>query len=223
MTRIIGGGARVLLSSSLLCGALSLGALGVAEAARFGVRVIDAGGEPVAGASVCVGLEGNYRQFGTAFTDADGVAALLDVPNVPFIVTVSKSRFAGVRRSEPAQNYDLVREITLESGRPGPRCKAGSTVAEIPSSIRVSRIDVLASATMTLLTPAVSGEPSHYRVASDESFAGADWQRFERDIALPGSLAEEPSVYLQLRRFAGSSRGWLEARSDVVAVQLPPR
>ena len=71
---------------------LGLSSLGSAHAAKFGVRVVDDLGKPVAGASVCIGLEGNYKQFGAMFTGADG-NAIVEVPNVPLVVTVSKTRF----------------------------------------------------------------------------------------------------------------------------------
>ena len=212
-------------SRSLLAAALVLGlaAAGAAEAARFGVRVVDERGQPVAGASVCIGLEGNYGQFGTLFTDADGQADLVEVPNVPFVVTVSKTRFTGLRRGEPARSYDLVRQITLAEGQPGPRCKAGSTLADGPSLIDVRHVDVETDATSTRLVPRVSGEPGEYRIAGDGDIEGAPWQRFERSIAVPASLADAPAVYLQLRRYEGSRKSWIEARSNVVTVDLPGR
>ena len=215
-------GARLdALVGAFAVGAVWLCTMAPAEAARFGVRVVDETGEPVVGASVCVGLEGNYRQFGTAFTDVDGRVDMIDVPNVPFVVTVSKTRFAAVRHREPARGFDLVREITLGEGVPGPRCKAGSSIADGPGLVEVRRVDVAGRGAAITLTPDVSGAPSHYRVARDERFADSPWQRFERSIALPGALAEAPSVYLQMRRFDGAPDGWLEARSNVVTVFLP--
>ena len=206
-----------------IAAAVGLGALGTAQAARFGVRVVDGSGGPVAGASVCVGLEGNYRQFGTAFTDADGRAALVEVPNIPFVVTVSKTRFTGTRLQQPARGYDLVREVTLAEGLPGPRCKGGSSMVAAPPLIDVRGVDVSDDVAATTLRPRVTGEPSEYRLALDESFGGAGWQRFDDAIVVPSALAGEPSVYLQLRRYSGDERGWLEARSNVVTVYLPAR
>lgn len=196
-----------------------------AHAGQFGVRVVDPTGEPVAGASVCVGLEGNYKQFGALFTDLDG-SAIVEVPNVPLVVTVSKTRFAGVRLAEPARGFDLIKQVTLTDGVPGPRCRAGSTVAETEpggayQGVRIDGVSVEVGASRTLLQPRASGEPTHYRVSNEESFADAEWLRFERSIALPGSLVDKPSVYLQLRRYQGTARGWLEALSAVATVRLP--
>ena len=191
------------------------------SAATFGVRVVDEAGAPVAGASVCVGLEGNYRQFGALFTDLDGVARV-DVPNVPLVVTVSKTRFSGVRRNEPARGFDLVREVRLAEGVPGPRCKAGSTVAEPGHDpILIRDVDVRGAGGAPVVSARVTGEPTHYRIGPDRELEDAAWQRFRDAMLVPGSLADEPSVFLQLRRYVGTPDAWLEARSAVTEVELP--
>jgi len=202
---------------------IALGASGAADAARYGVRVVDPGGTPVVGASVCIGLEGNYGQFGTAFTDLEGRIEFVEVPNVPIVVTISKTRFAGLRKSEPARGYDIVRELTLMEGVPGPRCRAGSSVVANPPVIDVRDVAVLDEGAVTSLIPSATGEPSEYRIARDDDFAGADWRRFDTTIALPSALADARSVALQLRRHAGDSRDWVEARSSVVTVVLGNR
>ena len=191
------------------------------HAATFGVRVVDAAGQPVPGASVCVGLEGNYRQFGALFTDLDGQATV-DVPNVPLVVTVSKTRFSGVRRNEPARGFDLIREVRLAEGVPGPRCKAGSTVAEPGHDpILIRDVDVVAGTGAPTVFARVTGAPTHYRIGSDRELADAAWRRFADAITVPGSLADEPSVFLQLRRYQGTPDAWLEARSAITEVELP--
>lgn len=199
---------------------LSLAGIGAAQAGQFGVRVLDDAGQPVAGASVCIGLEGNYSQFGALFTDADGTAST-EVPNVPLVVTVSKTRFAGVRMPEPARGFNLIKEVRLSEGVPGPRCRAGSTLAGpgVPD-IRIDDIDVDGSGARTVLTASVTGEPTHYRVGADEGFGDADWQRFDERMPLSGQLSEADQVYVQLRRYEGDANGWLEARSDITTVQL---
>jgi len=192
-----------------------------ANAGKFGVRVVNESGEPVVGASVCVGLPGNYKQFGALFTDSDG-QAITEVPNIPLVVTVSKTRFSGTRISEPARGYNLIKQVTLSEGVPGPRCRAGSTMAAAnPPSIVIGDVDIDEGVYSTTLKPAVSGEPDHYRVSTSAEFADARWQPFDTTIALSSSLSDKPSVFLQMRRFAGNSTGWVEARSRVVMVQLP--
>jgi len=216
---------RVSAVTKLVTGAaLAVAALvstGTASAATYGVRVVDPAGVPVSGASVCVGLAGNYSQFGAMFTGADGIVQL-DVPNVPLVVTVSKTRFAGIRIQEPARGFNLVKQVTLVDGVPGPRCRAGSTVAEGPGipAMVVQDIDINKGAAL-VLKPTVTGAPSHYRISTDSSFANADWKPYSESIRVAGALANESSLYFQLRQYAGSSKGWLEARSDVITIALP--
>ena len=201
-----------------------LGAGANAQAALFGVHVVDGQGQPVAGAAVCVGLPGNYKQFGALFTDNAGDATV-DVPNVPLTVTVSKTRFTGTRMAEPARGFNLVKQVKLIEGVPGPRCRAGSILAGDDASqapiLKVKDIDISEGVYTTMLKPTVEGNPSHYRVSLDQNFGDAKWQRFAESIPLVGELSDHAAVYLQLRRYSGSSKGWLEARSDVITVRLP--
>jgi len=157
-----------------------------ASAATFGVRVVDPQGQPVSGASVCVGLAGNYSQFGAEFTGADGVVQV-DVPD----------------------------------GVPGPRCRAGSTVAEGPGIPRivVQDIDINKGASL-VLRPTVTGSPSEYRIDSDDNFENATWRPYTDSIRVAGSLANESALFLQMRHYAGSSKGWLEARSEVISISI---
>jgi len=215
---------KKLLTAALTIG-LSFGTLVLAttsaHAARFSVRVVDEIGQPVPGASVCIGLHGNYRQFGTAFTDASGMAGVVDVPNVPFVVTISKTRFAAIRVEQPSTGYDLVREFTLGGGLPGPRCKAGSTVAANPPMIRIDDVGVVSQRGSTVLRPTVSGNPNHYRIGFDEDMDFAAWRDFEESIDVPANLVDAGEIYLQLRRFEGTPESNLASESEVVLVKLP--
>jgi len=189
-----------------------------AHAAKFGVRVVDANGVPVAGAAVCVGLQGNYKQFGATFTDGQG-QVMVDVPNVPLLVTVSKDRFTGLRTLEPARSFNLVKQVKLREGTPGPRCRAGSALAEgqpsVPSLL-VSEIAVLGN----VLQPVVQGKPSHYRVSDNSDFTGAKWKRYSANIALASNIASADKVYLQLRQRQGTAKAYIESHSDVMTVRL---
>lgn len=193
-----------------------------AQAAKFGVRVVDESGSPIAGASVCVGLQGNSKQFGSAFTDSQG-HVMVDVPNVPLMLTVSKDRFTGTRTMEPARSFNLIKQVKLREGIPGPRCKAGSVLADskpgIPGII-VSDIAIREGVYNTTLSPVVSGEPSQYRVSDNKDFTGAKWQNYSNQIALVGNLSDADKVYLQLRKRKGSSKAYLETRSEVLTVRI---
>lgn len=213
---LIGRALRVVMPALMLGGVLAA----PVQAGQFGLRVLDTGGVPVEGASVCFGLPGNYRQFGVAFTDRDGMATM-DVPNVPLIVTVSKTRFSGTRLSEPARGFNLVKDVVLQEGVPGPRCRAGSSIADAESSIKVEHVDVIEANDAIRLSLDVSGNPSHYRVSGSDAFDDASWLAFDNRIELPRNLSGQGLIFLQMRRYEGNEQAWLEARSSVVQVLLP--
>lgn len=191
-----------------------------ATATTFGVRVIDESGEPVSGASVCIGLEGNHKQFGAMFTGDDGIAST-EVPNVPVLVTISKTRFSGLRVQEPARGFNLIKDMTLIEGVPGPRCRAESALADASGSpIQIRDIDVFTGDFSTRLRAAASGAPTHYRVAADREFSGASWQRYSSTIPLSQQLADAGEVYLQLRRYSASANASLESRSAIISITL---
>lgn len=193
----------------------------LASAEEFGVRVVDDAGSPIEGASVCFGLPGSFSQFGAQFTDSNG-QAMADIPNVPVVVTISKTRFSGIRLSEPARGFKMQKQITLAEGTPGPRCKAGSSLADANhSSIRVSRLDVTPERDATVIKPFVSGDPTEYRVGTLVDLQDIQWTAFDGSIRVTGSLADQDELFLQLRRYEGTDTGWIEARSDVMTVFVP--
>lgn len=207
--------------------ALTLSAIAApTQAAQFGVKVVDDNGTPIAGASVCIGLQGNYKQFGAGFTDMQG-QLVVDVPNVPLLVTVSKTRFSGTRTIEPARSFNLIKQVKLKEGVPGPRCRAGSIMAEAESNVRpatrmltVSSFNVEQRGSRTTLSPEVNGNPSHFRVSTSKDFEGAKWQKYSSRIALAKNVSNSEKVYFQLRKRTGSKRAWMEATSDVLSVRL---
>jgi len=193
-----------------------------AHAAMFGVRVVDENDQAVVGAAVCIGLQGNYKRFAATFTDGQG-KVIVDVPNVPLLVTVSKDRFTGMRTTEPARSFNLLKQVRLREGVPGPRCRAGSSMADntptVPNIV-VTDIAISENSSSTTLSPQVSGEPNQYRVSANKEFEGASWKNYASQIAVSGQLLDNEKVYLQMRKFSGNSKAWLEARSDVLTIQL---
>lgn len=193
-----------------------------AHAAKFGVKVVSEAGEPVPGVAVCIGTHGDYKQFGAHFTSRAG-DVILDVPNVPLVVTISKNRFTGVRLVEPARRFNLVKEVKLVEGIPGPRCRADSSLVDNSPGHELTIEDVLVenSVSNVSLFPEVSGEPSHYRISSDKSFSNAKWKKYATSIKLDQGLSEGGSVFLQMRKYSVVKNAWLEARSQVMNVALP--
>jgi len=199
--------------------------VGSAQAAVFGVRVVGDNGEPIAGAAVCIGTHGNYRQFAALFTSTTGNVSV-EVPNVPLVITVSKDRFSGMRLAEPAREYNLVKEIRLLEGVPGPRCRAGSSLASMTPSVDnrslvVNRVIVEDGVYSLSLITDVTGEPSHYRISASVDFTDARWMRYAPSIQLSQKLLDSDSVFMQIRRFKSLTSGWIEARSDVISIDLP--
>lgn len=215
-------------------------AVGTANAAKFGVRVVSESGEPIAGAAVCIGTHGNYRQFAAQFTSITGNVTV-EVPNVPLVVTVSRNRFSGIRMAEPARSFNLVKEVRLLDDVPGPRCRAGSTLVNNGSNggddsylLGVDDIFVqtessgiggtdsaMTEVAKMSLIPSVTGYPSHYRLSASTSFDESQWLEFSPAIALPARLHDKKSIYMQLRRRLDKNNGWIEARSDIVSFELP--
>lgn len=193
-----------------------------AHAAKFGVKVVSEAGEPVPGVAVCIGTHGDYKQFGALFTSRSGDVTL-DVPNVPLVVTISKNRFTGVRLAEPARRFNLVKEVKLIEGIPGPRCRAGSSLVDNSPGHELTIQDVLVENGVynVSLFPEVSGEPSHYRISADQSFANAKWKEYSSSIRLDQGLSQGGSVFLQMRKYTVVKNAWLEARSQVMNVAIP--
>jgi len=192
------------------------------HANKFGVRVVSESGEPEEGVAVCIGTHGNYKQFGSHFTSRNG-DVVIDVPNVPLVVTISKSRFTGIRMTEPARYFNLVKEVKLVEGLPGPRCRGESSLAGgiTGKDLTITGVAVDKQQSKTSLQTSIIGKATHYRVSADKTFAGARWQAFSQNIALNSRMAQKQEVYLQVRRYAATKNASLEARSPVVTVALP--
>jgi hypothetical protein len=190
-----------------------------ASAAKFGVKIVNESGQAIAGAAVCMGMHGNYGQFGSMHTDESGLA-MVEMPNVPFVLTVSKNQMGSLRTNEPGRGFNLIKQITLKQGNLAPKCMVDGFVKS-ESSVKISDIQITENTYATTLKPQVVGEPTQYRVSKSSSFSGAKWKRFESSIPLSASLSQEDEVYLQMRRYEGSKKSWIEARSDVINVKLP--
>jgi len=201
--------------------AMLMVATGAAHAAKFGVKVVSADGTPIAGAAVCIGTHGNYKQFAAVFTSADG-DVIVDVPPVPLLVTVSKSRFSAVRLSEPARRYNLVKTIKLQDGIPGPRCKADSSMADAgvtSGGPSISSVGIRDKAFNVSLMPRVSGGVNRYRIATSRSMKNASWENFTSEIVVDPRMLGK-TVYLQVAKVVQQQGASIEAHSNVVEVNL---
>ena len=206
---------------SAVAAAMFLLATTTAHAAKFGVKVVSADGTPIAGAAVCIGTHGNYKQFAAMFTSADG-DVVVDVPPVPLLVTVSKSRFSAVRLTEPARRYNLVKTVKLQDGIPGPRCKADSSLADAGitnGGPTISNVGVRDKVFNVSLMPQVSGGVNKYRIATSKSMRNAVWEDFRKEIVVDPKMLGK-TVYLQVAKVLQQEGASIEAHSNVVAVDL---
>ena len=208
----------VLPSILTVIGLMAAVASAPAAAAKFGVKVVDQSGQAIEGVAVCAGLPGNYRQFGSMFTDASGLA-ILNVPEVPLLITLSKSRMGSMEIKEPARGFNLIKQITLTQDMSRTKCDVeGAQTSK--SSIQISNVQVSDDPFAVTLRPTVTGNPTEYRVSRTDSFADVQWQRFQTSIPLSSNLSAQAEVYIQMRRYSGSKKSWIEARSEVVNVKL---
>ncbi|MCB1755699.1 MAG: hypothetical protein KDJ38_09265, partial [Gammaproteobacteria bacterium] len=153
-----------------------------AEAAGFGVRVVDEFGKPLSGAAVCVGTEGKVDQFGRYVTSVDGDIMIEDLPQVPLSVTVSKQSYQGVQFFEPVRNWNLIKQVTLLLDGEGPTCSDTGMVLEENDrrSLTIGHLQVSGNSGNYTIDSEISGDPSHYRVSDRRDFKGATWKPYSK-------------------------------------------
>lgn len=143
------------------------------------------------------------------------------------VVTVSKSRFSGVRLDEPARRFNLIKTVKLHDGVPGPRCRAGSSLADsgsdnggASSGLQIASVSVNDSAFNVAVVPSITGTANSYRMSRSKSMDNAKWRNLSsRSITVDPNLLGS-TVYLQVRRFKQVEGATLEAHSNIVPVNL---
>ncbi len=207
---------KVLLCVGILGGLISASR---ANAASFGVRVVDEFGKPVSGAAVCIGTRGKTNQFGSYLTSASGDVVVDDLPLVPLSVIVSKKEYQGVQLLQPIRNWNLVTQVTLLMHGAGPVCD--HQIVETAPESRSLTIDSLYAdrrGSSYTISSEVSGKPSHYRVSDRKDFQGARWLPYNDQVKYWGK--SNGTLYFQVKRFSGSKSNWLEAKSTIVEVAV---
>ena len=190
-----------------------------AEAASFGVRVVDEFGRSIDDASVCIGTTANNRQFGAFRTAEDGHVMIDDVPQVPLSVIVSKDNYQGVQFFEPVRNWNLVAEVTLLLDGEGPVCEQSvADVSEHNGRLIINTIHVSKNGGVYSIETEVDGNPTHYKISHREDLKGAKWMPYNKKFSYNGKA--DGTLYFQVKRFSGKSNGWLEARSPVAGIAV---
>ena len=150
------------------------------------------------------------------------------------MVTVSKSRFTGVRLAEPARRFNLIKEVRLLDGVPGPRCRAGSALASSgsesvtmgsdsadASSLQIRNVNVTDGVYSVALNPSLRGTPNQYRIGTSPRFDDARWKKYNNEITVTGNLLFTENLYLQMRRIVSSANGSISVDSNVYRVNMP--
>lgn len=201
-----------------------------AFAAKMGVRVLDANtGLPVANASVCLGTAANPSEYGTGVTSYSGVALYDNVPEKQMLITVSKRYFRGIALQSPVAGDNVIRDVFVTEGLSSKKCRALKFVDFKPGITRGAKADE-----WPLVITALSyfpsgndglsflsyskGKPTHYRVSTDPSFAGASWKDYSDVLhfsPLQSDLGKS-RLYFQLKKSVQVAGGSIDAMSEVL-------
>ncbi len=205
---------RALRGVSVLVLAATAGFAGTAQAAKMGVRVLDANsGLPVPFASVCLGTADKPALFGTGVTSYNGIALYDNVPDRSVLITVSKKNFRGISLQKPPKGDNVVLDVLVTEGLSSKKCRALKMVdfdkgitnefqkSEWPMRITGQTYFPAGRDGMSFLTYA-TGKPTHYRVSTDRHFRDAEWLPFTDVIHFSPRQADygKTSLYFQLRK-----------------------
>ena len=214
---------------------LALGVLvasGTANAAKIGVRVLDATtGLPVPHASVCLGTASNPTIYGTGVTSFSGVALYDNVPEKPILITVSKRNFRGIALQKFPKKDNVITDVLVTEGLSSKRCRALKMVDFAPGISAGGDAEATWPMAITALSyfPSgddgfsflayVKGKPTHYRVSTDPKFNDAEWKTYS-DVFHFSPLDSDTGkgeIYFQLRKLIEVDGAEIEALSNVMA------
>ncbi len=216
------------LASAALAGLLLAGN---AQAAKLGVRVLDANsGLPVANASVCLGTAAEPAKYGTAVTSYSGMALYDQVPQKTVLITVSKKNFRGIALQAPTKGNNVIKDVLVTEGLSSKKCRALKMVGLKPGISRGAQSDDWPLAITALsyfpsgndglaFLSYAKGKPTHYRVSTDPSFAGAQWKVYS-DVLHYSPMEKDQgksTLYFQLKKRSEINGGSMEAVSGVLS------
>lgn len=217
------------LASHAIAAALALCVAGTANAAKIGVRVLDATtGLPVPHASVCLGTASNPSIYGTGVTSVAGLALYDNVPEKPVLITVSKKNFRGIALQTFPKKDNVITDVLVTEGLSSKRCRALKMV-ELEPGITHGGAEPTWPMAITALSyfPSgddgfsflayVKGKPTHYRVSTDPEFGDAEWKTYS-DIFHFSPIGRDRGkgeLYFQLRKLIDVNGGNIEAVSEV--------
>jgi len=186
---------------------------------------------PLKGVAVCLGTPGNTNQFGAVRTDVRGNAIFSNkLPVTPILLTVSGSQYKGLQRVLPVvRDIDLVRTIDLPLGGLGPVCYAPPDMIKInPATskrtvLRITKVQLdrgheTTSSRSVILSPRISGTPTHYRISEDPEFKDSSWHEYQKTPLYTLSNGEgRKRVYFQVRRAIENDKGSIQVTSNIAS------
>ena len=208
----------------------SLIVAGNVQAAKLGVRVLDANsGLPVANASVCLGTASEPAKYGTAVTSYSGMALYDQVPQKTVLITVSKKNFRGIALQAPTKGNNVIKDVLVTEGLSSKKCRALKMVGMKPGISRGTQSDEWPLAItafsyfpsgndgLAFLSYA-KGKPTHYRVSTNPSFAGAQWKAYSDVLHYSPREKDQgkSTLYFQLKKLSSFDGGSMEAVSEVL-------
>jgi hypothetical protein len=186
------------------------------------VRVLNKStGQPLEGASACLGTSADPVQLGARRTGPDGKAAFQDVPGAPLSLIVSKSGYRSERKSVSGGPYDQEQTVLLaKGGGGGYSCEAGAVVSRDagppPSFVLDRGAGVTTDRTVSL--DFSSEGATDYRASESSTFGDAEWRAIEGTPRFELSAGPgRKTVYLQLRRYREAEGARLETRSEILS------
>lgn len=192
-----------------------------------GVTVVDrTTGQPLAGASVCLGTSADQNQFGAHLTDANGTVVFNEIPRTELILTVSKPQYMGYTRDDVASESNRILAVSLHTGGLGPVCEGAVALApeaEVEEafsfavrSFRINKGDKETADRSVELSAKVAGQATHYRASEHADFHGAAWRSFDapREFELSRGAGDK-TVYFQVRRHMEIDGAVLQSLSNV--------
>lgn len=199
-----------------------------ANATSIKVKVLDASkNRPLTNAAVCLGTSARTDQFGSQYTDAQGLANFAVESDTPLLLTVSGSQRKGIQRVIKPGKTDFVRVIHLPLGGLGPTCDTPVRIIDIkPESIdrpalkiadvKIDRGHKTTTSRSVVLSSIIYGAPTHYRISEDPDFKDAQWLEYQKTPLFTLSSGDgKKKVYFQIRRSAEMENGAVESLSNV--------
>jgi len=191
------------------------------SAANVTVRVVDAVTlKPVGDVAVCMGSQRYPGSFGAMRTNSAGEVVYAKSPSRNYILSVAGNGLGDYVREQVPRSFDIIYYVKLKSGKVGSRCMAPTIDSEGQlgkAALDLVSVDVRAhshaAGTVDVSTSTKGVEPTHIRVSTQPSFAGARWMPYRSVTRHAVDRVASTDLYVQVKRTISEEGGNLEALS----------